>query len=70
MKVSGDNVLTVRTWKGSAYMIVRTTFKERGELTEEEKKMLRDLENRPIEFDEDCPEITEEQLKKFYRVRD
>lgn len=38
------------------------------ELTEEEKKMLEEVERRPITFDEDCPELTEEQLKRFRRV--
>ena len=33
------------------------------ELTEEEKKMLERAEKASITFDEDCPELTEEQLK-------
>ncbi len=37
-------------------------------LTEEERDELRALKNRPIVFDEDCPELTEEQLKQFRRV--
>lgn len=37
-------------------------------LTEEQKKMLEALKDRPIEFDEDNPELTEEQLKQFKRV--
>ena len=32
--------------------------------------MLKDLETRPIMFDEDCPELTEEDLKRAYRVKD
>ena len=35
------------------------------ELTEEEKKMLERAEKASITFDEDCPELTEEQLKQF-----
>lgn len=38
------------------------------ELTEEEKKMLERAEKASITFDEDCPELTEEQLKQFRRV--
>jgi len=37
-------------------------------LTEEEKEELRALKNRPIVYDEDCPKLTEEQLKQFKRV--
>ena len=37
-------------------------------LTEEEREELRALKNRPIVFDEDCPKLTEEQLKQFRRV--
>lgn len=37
-------------------------------LTEEELEELRALKKRPIVFDEDCPELTEEQLKEFRRV--
>lgn len=36
--------------------------------TEEQKKNIREAAARPIVYDEDCPELTEEQLKKFRRV--
>lgn len=36
-------------------------------LTEEERDELRALKNRPLVFDEDCPELTEEELKQFKR---
>ena len=39
------------------------------ELTEEEKKMLERAEKAPITFDEDCPELTEEQLKQFRNLQ-
>ena len=39
-----------------------------SELTEEQIKMLTKMENSPIEFDEDCPELTDEELKNFKRV--
>ena len=38
------------------------------ELTTQQKKMLEEVEHTPITFDEDCPELTEEQLKQFRRV--
>ena len=36
-------------------------------LTEEEREELLALKNRPIVFDEDCPELTDEELKQFKR---
>jgi len=39
-------------------------------LTAEQVKMLEELKDRPVQPDEDCPELTEEQLKSFYRVKD
>lgn len=39
-------------------------------LTEEQIKMLEALKDRPIVFDEDCPEQTPEELKQFKRVSD
>jgi hypothetical protein len=38
-------------------------------LTPEQIKRLDALKDRPIVFDEDCPEMTEEQLKQFRRVK-
>lgn len=37
-------------------------------LTEEQRAMLREMEASPIVYDEDCPELTDEQLAKFRRV--
>lgn len=37
-------------------------------LTKKQIKMLEELEARPIVYDEDCPPLTEEQLKNFRRV--
>lgn len=37
-------------------------------LTEEQKKMLEEMNNRPVCPDEDCPELTEEQLSQMKRV--
>lgn len=37
-------------------------------LTEQQRAMLREMEASPIVYDEDCPELTDEQLAKFRRV--
>lgn len=49
-------------------MIIRKDIDFNKELTEEQKKMLEALKDRPIEFDEDCPELTKEELSQFKRV--
>ena len=38
------------------------------ELTAEERKMLEEVAKRPVVFDEDCPELTEDELKQFRSV--
>lgn len=38
------------------------------ELTAEEQKMLEEVAKRPVVFEEDCPELTEDELKQFRRV--
>lgn len=49
-------------------MTVRYTLKRGQPLTPEQIAELDALKDRPIVFDEDCPENTEEQLRKFRRV--
>ena len=50
-------------------MATVTYILRKGEpLKDEEKEELRALENRPIVYDEDCPKLTDEQLKEFKRV--
>lgn len=52
-------------------MFVRKIIKPGAELTEEQKARLAELKNmrdEDIVYDEDCPELTDEQLKKFRRV--
>ena len=39
-------------------------------LTKKQIKMLEKMVNRPIVYDEDCPELTEEQLKQFKEAAD
>ena len=36
--------------------------------TEQQLKEIADAKNRPIAFDEDCPELSEEQLREFKPV--
>lgn len=36
--------------------------------TEQQQQMLKEAASRPITFDEDCPELTDSQLKQFRRV--
>lgn len=42
---------------------------ENAKLTEEEKKMLAAAKDRPIVYDEDCPELTEEMERAFIAAR-
>lgn len=49
-------------------MIIKTTLDQRGSITQEELEMLDRAKNLPIVFDEDSPELTEEELKGFHRV--
>ncbi|MDE6502071.1 MAG: BrnA antitoxin family protein [Ruminococcus sp.] len=37
-------------------------------LTDEQKKILEELKTRPVTLDDECPELTAEQLKQFARV--
>lgn len=47
-------------------MIVTKTWDEiNRDLTEQEKAELEAAEKMPIVFDEDCPELTPEQVKQF-----
>ncbi|MCM1330068.1 MAG: BrnA antitoxin family protein [Ruminococcus sp.] len=39
-------------------------------LTEEQLKELEEAEKSPIVYDEDCPELTDEQLRQFRRISD
>lgn len=49
-------------------MIIRKEIDFSKPLTDEQKKMLEELKSRPITPDDDCPELTAEQLKQFARV--
>jgi len=45
-------------------MIVRKNLDFKDELTEEQKRMLEEMEKSPAVPDEDCPEVNESTLKK------
>lgn len=51
--------------------IVTYILREDAPLTEEQKaeiEFIRNMRDEDIVFDEDCPELTDEQLSKFKRV--
>ena len=49
-------------------MIVRKDIDPTQSLTPSQVEMLHNLESRPISPDEDCPELTMEQLAQFRRI--
>ena len=49
-------------------MTINYNRKRGTPLTPEQIAEVREAAKRPIVFDEDCPEMTEEQLKQFRRV--
>ncbi len=49
-------------------MIVRTTLEQRGPVTEEEIRILHQAEKMPAIFDDDSPELTEDDLKRFKKI--
>ena len=49
-------------------MVIRMTLEQRGPITDEERAMLEKARTLPVSFDEDCPELTAEDLKGFRRV--
>ncbi len=49
-------------------MIVRKEIDPTQPLTPSQIEMLHNLESRPISPDEDCPELTMEQLAQFRRI--
>ena len=49
-------------------MIVRKEIDPTQSLTPSQVEMLHNLETRPISQDEDCPELTMEQLTQFRRI--
>ena len=48
--------------------IKKFVLNEKMTLTEEQRKKIKEAAKRPVVFDEDCPELTDEQLSEFRRV--
>ena len=49
-------------------MIIRKELKPGQKPTPEQIARIREAAKRPIVYDEDCPKMTEEQLRQFKRV--
>ena len=49
-------------------MIIRKEIDLNKPLTDEQREMLEKLRTRPVQPDEDCPELTAEQLSQMVRV--
>ena len=49
-------------------MIIRKEIDLSSPLNDDQKKMLENLKNRPAVPDEDCPELTDEQLSQMLKV--
>ncbi len=49
-------------------MTISYELKPETQLSKEQEELLSRLESRPIAYDEDAPELTEEELEQFYRV--
>ncbi len=49
-------------------MMIRREINLDAPLTEAQKQMLEALKDRPVQPDEDCPELTAEQLSQMVRV--
>ena len=48
--------------------IKKFVLNEKMTLTEEQRKKIKEAAKRPVVFDEDCLELTDEQLSEFRRV--
>ena len=49
-------------------MIVRKEIDLKKPLTEEQKRALKELEARPVQSDEDCPELTPDMLCQVQKI--
>lgn len=50
-------------------MTVYFTLEEGQKPTKEELEQIREAAKRPIVFDEDCPELSDEMIQKFFEAR-
>ena len=49
-------------------MLIKKKIDVTEQPAEEQVKMLEVLKNRPIEFDSDCPELTNEEMRQFVQI--
>ena len=49
--------------------MVTYILEDSAQLTAEQLKMLKEAEKRPVQYDEDCPQMTSEMLESFTRVQ-
>ena len=55
---------------GKSIMIVRKNINENDTLREEQLEMLKKAEQLPIIYDDDSPELSQEELSEFRRIAD
>ncbi len=48
--------------------IIKSTLKPGDKPAPEQIKMIEEAAKRPVEFDEDCPELTDEQIAEFREI--
>ena len=51
-------------------MIIKKEIDITKKPTKKQIKMLEELETAPVSYDDDCPELTEEELLQFRRISD
>ena len=69
-KITLRRLLLIPAWLGMLTAIVYYLYEYRNFAVDDTRfaAEIREAAKRPIVFDDDCPEMTEEQLKQFKRV--
>jgi len=60
----------MKTYYENNHKIIQMTEDEIGPLTEDDYKMMEEAAKHPITYDEDCPELTDEQLANFISIKE
>jgi len=60
----------MKTYYENGRKIIQMTEDEIGPLTKEDYEMLEKAAKMPITYDEDCPELTDEQLANFMTLKE
>ena len=50
--------------------MVRKSIDVKKKPSEKQNKILQEMEKKPISYDEDCPELSDEELAQFRRISD